>query len=780
MTFEIALVLGMLATAVALFVVERPRSDVVALMLLGGLAVTGLVEPVEALSGFSSPAVITVWAVFILSGGLSKTGVANLLGRQLLRVGGTSEVRLMVLIMLVSAVLSAFMNNVGATALLLPVVMDLARRTGIAASKLLIPLSFSSLLGGMLTLIGTPPNILISEAVSERGLGDLGMFAFTPLGGTVLLAGIVYMVLIGRHLLPERDLALDTPAGGDLRGLFGLHKRLLILGLPKDSELDGFTVAECRIQQALGLTVIGIVRGGRTRLAPAPNDLLQAGDQLLVEGRPVKLEELRHSPALKLAESELTVETTGLGNIHLAGVRVADQAELIGRTLRELDFRRSSGGAVVVAIRRRDKLLATRFDELALQGGDLLLLQASAAEIETLVSSSDFEPANAEETDASELDSLLMKLRVPQDSFLVDKTLVETRLGLAFGLMLLTLQRDGNVIQRPAPDEVFRAGDALVVKGDSRALRIMLGLQGLRLERRVEQSLDDLESEQVALAVVAIAPNARGIARRTLRQLHFREKYALSVLAIWRQGRVLRTGLASEKLVFGDALLLHGAREKLAVLAAEPDFLVLTEELQQAPRVDRAPWALLSMALVLAVTLSNWLPIYIAAILGATLMILTGCISIQEAYREIEWRAVFLIAGMLPLGIAMEKTGAALYVTEALVGAVGGFGPLAIVGGLFVLALAGAQIMPTPAVALLLAPIAMDTATRVGISPLSMVMAIAVGASSSFISPVTHPANVLVMGPGGYRFVDYVKVGLPLAIVTLLVVLVFLPIYWPL
>ena len=457
-----------------------------------------------------------------------------------------------------------------------------------------------------------------------------------------------------------------------------------------------------------------------------------------------------------------------------------DQAELIGRTLRELDFQRSSGGAVVIAIRRRDKLLATRFDGLALQGGDILLLQASAAEIETLVSSSDFEPATAEETDASELDSLLMKLRVPQDSFLVDKTLVETRLGLAFGLMLLTLQRDGNVIQRPAPDEVFRAGDALVVKGDSRALRIMLGLQGLRLERRVEQSLDDLESEQVALAVVAIAPNARGIARRTLRQLHFREKYGLSVLAIWRQGRVLRTGLASERLVFGDALLLHGAREKLAVLAAEPDFLVLTEELQQAPRVDRAPWALLSMALVLAVTLSNWLPIYIAAILGATLMILTGCISIQEAYREIEWRAVFLIAGMLPLGIAMEKTGAALYVTEALVGAVGDFGPLAIVGGLFVLALAGAQIMPTPAVALLLAPIAMDTATRVGISPLSMVMAIAVGASSSFISPVTHPANVLVMGPGGYRFVDYVKVGLPLAIVTLLVVLVFLPIYWPL
>ena len=173
----------------------------------------------------------------------------------------------MVLIMLVSAVLSGFMNNVGATALLLPVVMDLARRTEIAPSKLLIPLSFSSLLGGMLTLIGTPPNILVAEAVRESGLEELGMFSFTPVGAAVLAAGILYMVLVGRHLLPTRDIRLST-GSGDLRGLFGLHKRLLVVRIPDDSPLDGRTVAECRIQSALGLTVIGIVRGGAHAAGP--------------------------------------------------------------------------------------------------------------------------------------------------------------------------------------------------------------------------------------------------------------------------------------------------------------------------------------------------------------------------------------------------------------------------------------------------------------------------------------------------------------------------------
>lgn len=789
MTFDIALVLSLLGVAVVLFVVERPRADVVALMLLTALALTKLLEPLEALAGFSNPAVVTVWAVFILSGGLSKTGVANMLGQQVLRLAGGGEVRLLVLIMLVSGVLSAFMNNVGATALLLPVVMDLARRTGIPASKLLIPLSFSALLGGMLTLIGTPPNILIAETVKERGLADLGMFSFTPVGGAVLIAGIVYMALIGRHLLPSRDLEQEARAGGDVRGLFGLHKRLLVLRLPEDSVLEGRTLAECRIRPALGLTVIGILRGGRTRLAPAPNDLLQGGDQLLVEGRPSRLEELRDSPSLAIGRSEITLEAAVSGDMQLAAVRMTADSALVGKTLREVDFRRRFGGAVVLALQRestqressqeRPTLLHSQFDTEPLRSDDVLVLQASPEEIEELTSRADFEAATLEDSSIEELDSHLLRLGVPEDSFLVDKTLADSRIAEAFGLMVLGLERGQEHIARPGPDVVFQAGDALLVKGDPADLEIMRGLQALEVERRAEQSVDEVESAEVGLAVVAISPNSR-LVRKSLRDLHFREKYGLSVLAIWRQGHVLRAGLGNEKLIFGDALLLHGQRDKLVVLAAEPDFLVLTEEVQAAPRTKKAPVALLVMGGVLAMTLSGFMPIYIAAVVGATAMILTGCLSIEEAYREIEWRAVFLIAGMLPLGTAMAKTGAALYVSDAVVALVGDAGPLAILGGLFVLAVLGAQVMPTPAVALLLAPIAIDTAIRLDVSPISLVMAVAIGASTSFISPVTHPANVLVMGPGGYRFIDYAKVGLPLALVTLLVVLFVLPLVWPL
>ena len=779
MTFEIGLVLSLLAGAVALFIIEKPRADVVSLLLLGSLVVTGLLEPTEALSGFSSPAVVTVWAVFILSGGLSKTGVANLLGDQVLRLAGTGEVRLMVLIMLVSGVLSAFMNNVGTTALLLPVVMDLARRTGTAPSKLLIPLSFSSLLGGMQTLIGTPPNILIAEAVRTRELGDLGMFAFTPVGTTVLLSGVLFMVLIGRHLLPDRDLAKAAESGGDLTEIFQLHKRLLMLLLPENSPLDGRTVAECRIRQALGLTVIGIVRGERTRLAPAPNDLLQSGDRLLVEGRPRRFEELRKSPVLTVGPSQLMLERVSSSEVDLVVMKVVPESVLIGRTLREVGFRQRFGGAVVVAVRRRGELLRTQFDERALQVDDVLLLQASAEEVEQLAREGGLEQLSREQGDIQDLDSQLLRLRVPEGSVLVGKPLSESRLAEAFGLMLLSVERGDRTITRPGPDQVIDADDSLIVKGSADDLATMLGLQSLQVERRVDQTIEEVESERVGLAVVAVAPNAR-IARKTLRDLHFREKYGLSVLAIWRQGKVLRTGLANRRLMFGDALLLHGPRNKLAVLATEPDFLVLSAELQEAPRYTKAPVSLLCMAGVLAAVISGWLPIYIAAIIGATLMVVLGCISIEEAYREIEWRAVFLIAGMLPLGLAMEKTGAALFIAEQVVAVVGGVGPIAILGGLFLLAVAGAQVMPTSATALLLAPIAIDTAGHVDLSPLPLVMAVAVGSSTAFISPVTHPANVLVMGPGGYRFSDYSKVGVPLVLVVLLVVLLVLPLVFPL
>ena len=266
---------------------------------------------------------------------------------------------------------------------------------------------------------------------------------------------------------------------------------------------------------------------------------------------------------------------------------------------------------------------------------------------------------------------------------------------------------------------------------------------------------------------------------KTLREINFRAKYGLSVLAIWRGGSAYRSNLRDMALRFGDALLLYGPRQRLRMLGSEPDFLVLTEEAQEAPKSKKMPIALLIMALVLLPVILGWVSIAVSAVVGVVLMILTRCLSMEEAYRYIEWKAVFLIAGMLPLGIAMEKTGAARFLAEVMLSMIGDLGPVAVMAGLFILAALASQIMPNPAVAVLLAPVALNAASDLGVSPFPLMMTVAVSASAAFLSPVGHSANVLVMGPGGYRFSDYIKVGLPLTLAILIVVILVMPIFWP-
>jgi len=233
-------------------------------------------------------------------------------------------------------------------------------------------------------------------------------------------------------------------------------------------------------------------------------------------------------------------------------------------------------------------------------------------------------------------------------------------------------------------------------------------------------------------------------------------------------------------LEFGDALLLYGQRKKLSVLGREPDFLVLTETAQEPPRQEKAKIALTIMGCVLLPVMMGWTPIYIAVVIGAACMVLTGCLTMEEAYRYIEWKAVFLIAGMLPLGTALDQSGAARLLAEGVVTVLGPFGPYAVLCGLLVITFAATSIIPTAALVVLMVPIALKTSAGLGISPHALLMGIAMAASSSFTSPISHPANVLVMGPGGYRFVDYLKVGVPLTLVVLAVLMVFLPLFWPL
>lgn len=262
--------------------------------------------------------------------------------------------------------------------------------------------------------------------------------------------------------------------------------------------------------------------------------------------------------------------------------------------------------------------------------------------------------------------------------------------------------------------------------------------------------------------------------------MNFREKYGLSVLAIWHKGRAYRSDLRNMALQLGDALLLYGPWKKLIVLGREPDFLVLTEIAQEVPREEKSKLALIIMIAVLLPVIMGWLPIYIAVVIGAAFMILTKCLTMEEAYRYIEWKAVFLIAGMLPLGTALDKSGAARLLAEGVVDSLGPFGPYAVLFGLLVITFIGTSIIPTAALVVLMVPIALKTSASLGISPHALMMGIAMAASSSFTSPISHPANVLVMGPGGYRFTDYLKVGVPLTLIVLLVLMLILPIFWPL
>jgi di/tricarboxylate transporter len=777
---QITITLSILGLAIILFVTEWLRVDLVALLVLGGLALTGMVTPSEALSGFSNPAVITVWAVFILSGGLSKTGVANIVGRQVLRLAGEGEIRLIFVIMLAAGVMSAFMNNVGVVALLLPVTMDIARRTGRAPSRLLMPLAFGSLLGGMTTLISTPANILASDALTDFNLPPFQLFDFAPVGVVVLFVGIVYMALIGRRLLPERNIAQEssTFGGQELEDFYEMREDLFVIRLPEASILSGKTLAESRVGSALGLNVLGIIRDGHTQLSPGPYDIVLSGDRLLVSGRLDRLNEMGHDQQLIIEEDTLAVENLISTGIDIVEVTVTSQSPFLGQSLEQINFRRQYG-INVLAIGREGVLHRTGLQGLPLRENDTLLVQAPRQRILALQESLHFTISSPSTPDDYRLTDVLGLIRVPASSALIDKTLAESRLGEAYGLTVLGIIRDGVTRMIPKPTEQLEAGDKLLVEGKLEGVMTMHGLQDLQVEFETRPSLSQFESEQIGLEEAVLSHHTT-LAGKTLRQLHFREKYGLNVLAIHRGGRAYRANLQEMALRFGDALLLYGPRERLLMLGSEPDFLVLAEAIQEPPRIRRAPLSVLIMVGVILSVLVGWLPISIAAVVGGALMILFGCLTMDEAYRFIEWRAVFLIAGMLPLGIAMENSGAARWIAEGVVSAVGGFGPLALIAGLFVLTTLGSQFMPNPVVTVLMAPIAITTATNLDLSPFAFMMVVAIAASSSFLSPVGHPSNVLIMGPGGYRFTDYIKVGLPLTVVVMAVVLLILPIFWPL
>jgi di/tricarboxylate transporter len=601
-TVDIVLTLAILAISVLLFLTDWLRVDVVALLVLLALTLTGLLTPAEAFTGFSSPAVITVWAIFIVSGGLFHTGIANLVGDRLFKMAGTSQSRLVGLLMAAVGLLSAVMNNVGATAVFMPAVVSISRKARINASRLLMPLAFGSLLGGMTTLIGTPPNILVSDALRMAGLNPFSLLDFAPAGLVALAAGVAYMALLGRHFLPDRTAAerLADAAGPDvdLVDLYQLGERLFRARIPAGSPLIGQTLAGSGLRQDFELSAIGLERRGQTTLAPGKDTVLRRGDVLLIEG---------------MVDNLVWAEATG------------------------------------------------------------------------------------------------------------------------------------------------------------------------RLEIQPEVSVDDrdLQSEVVGITEVILSPHSR-LVGKTLAEIQFREKFRLTVLAILRDGRPRRTSLAELPLRFGDTFLVQGPRQSVRMLQREADFVVLGDVAGiPAGRIHKAPIVGGILVMMLVSVVAGWLPITAAALLAGILMVLTGCLTMDEAYQSIEWKAVFFVAGMLPLGIAMEKTGAAQLLASLIVETLGRFGPLAVLAGFYILTNLLAQFMSNTAATVLVAPIAIGAAQQIGGNPHALLMAVALAASAGFLTPMAHQSNVLVMGPGGYHFGDYFKVGLPLDILVFAISLLILPLLWP-
>jgi len=783
-TPDVVLVFSILAVAVLFLVTEWIPMEVTALLSLGAVALTGLLSPVQALSGFSNPAVVTVWAVFILSGGLTLTGVANVIGRFVLRLAGTSETRMIIVIMVTAGVMSAIMNNVAVAALMLPVIMDIARHTNRPPSRLLMPLAYGSLLGGLTTQIGTPPNILVSDALRDAGMKPFTFFDFTPVGLIIMFAGVAFMVLIGRHLLPQRDVAKEssTNSSDDWQSQYDLQERLFHIRVPRDSILANKTLAKIRMGSVLGWNVIGITHGDRTFLAPGPTDILQAGDRLTVEGRIETLNELKNWHQLKVEDGGIDLQEPYSDKIKIGEVLLPGNSRFVGSTLNSLGFR-GRFGLNVLAIRRKEYVRRTNLQDEPLQRGDMLLLAGPDEHFEKLKNTTAFDKFRyvdrSELTDVYHLHERLMVMQVPSDSALIGKTLKESRLGDALGSRVLGILRGNDPIIMPEPDEVMQAGDRLVVEGRLRDFENLRGLEELEIERRADTDVDKLISGDVGLLEAILSPRTT-LEGKTLRQINFREKFGLNVLALWRRGRAYRSNLRDVDLRFGDALLLIGPHSKLQLLGREPDFIVLTETAQKELRLEKMKISILIMAAILLPVIVGWVPIYIAAVVGAALMVLTGCLTMDEAYRQIEWKAVFLIAGMLPLGDALNQTGAAKLIADGVVALVGPYGPNAVMFGLVALTFLATCFVPTAALVVLMAPIVLNTSASMGFSPYALMMAIAMAASASFMTPVSHPANILVMGPGGYRFIDYLKVGGLLTLVILAVIMFVTPVFWPL
>ncbi len=782
MTLSMIFVLSVLAAAVLLFVTEWLRVDLVALSVMLILSIFGVITHSQAIAGFSNTAIITIASVLVLSAGLVRTGVAQILGGQILKLSGNSEIKLMIIMMVTVGALSGVMNNIGVAALMLPVVMEIAHRTGRSPSKLLIPLAFASLFGGLTTLIATAPNILISSALESEGLNPFGLFDFTPVGIIAMLVGILYLVFWGRHILPDRDLGRSTSISDTLNGQYELHERLLSITIPEKSALADKNLAESRLGSALGFNVLAIIRRDKTLLAPGPDTQLRAKDKLLVGGKRDQVGTLQDWKTLSLEQGWLVGEHELGEALKFVEMKIAPDSKFIGKTFKEAGTR-NSYNINIIAVVQNNRVKVSQLRNYRFNTEDTLIAIGQSEMLDALNESkqlSTYTYVSARRVALKyKLHRNLIGIHIPDDSTLNTRSIARSHLKTALGINVLAIRRGKDIIFMPSAHEELQTDDVLIVIGEPEILGVLNCLQNLELEEQTSADLDHLESDEVGVAEITLSPRT-SVTGKTIGELYFREKFGLTVLAIWRKDRAFRTNLRDFSLEAGDALMVYGLREDLAMLQDEDDFLIVSGLDQPIYKKDKVMIAAGIELGVLFTVAIGWLPIFIAALTGAILMVLTKCISMDEAYEAIEWKAIMLIAGMLSLGVAMQESGVTTLLAHYTLESLSFLGPQGIIAGLYLITCLFAQVMPTAAVAVLMAPMAIVAAGDLGLSPYALAMVVAIGSSSAFLSPVGHPVNLLVMGIGGYRFTDYTKVGIPLVILFGLIAVFVLPLFWPL
>ncbi|KXU34307.1 citrate transporter [Cephaloticoccus capnophilus] len=620
MNTQLLIVLVLLCACIGLFIINKPRMDVVALCVIILLPLCGIMSVQEALLGFSDTNVVLIGALFIVGEGLSRTGISFRVGDWLLRRAGNSETRLVVLLIVAVVVLGSMISSTGIVAIFIPVVLSCASRMRVPPSRLMMTLSFAALISGMQTLVSTPPNMMVDSALRREGFEGLKFFSYTPIGLVVLVLGVGYM-LVARHWLNGTDKA----AGDD----------------------DG----------------------------------QPAGDGALVGSSQRRLQDF-------ITDYQLE------GRAHRARVKI--HSPLVGLKLRELTLRQDYG-ANIVAVERRGRFsdeLREPNSGLELRDGDVLLIDLfrEGADIAALCRAMSLEPLAMPEgyfTDESRAIGMAEVL-LPPDSGIIGKTVPEAALRRRYGLNVVGLRRGRKALGPVALDQPFHAGDTLLVIGSWKAIR--------RLQRRLE------------------------------------------------------------------------------------DFLVLTMPAESevvAPALSRAPYALLSLAVMVGLMVTGIVPNVIAALLACLLMGVFRCVDLTSAYKSIHWPSLVLIAGMIPFALALERTGGVDIAVNGLVNALGDSGPRVLLGGLFFVTVATTLFISNTATAVLMAPVAVTLATRLEVSPLPFAITVALAASTAFSTPVASPVNMLVLGPGGYRFIDFVKVGLPFSIVVLLVCMLLVPLFFP-